>query len=275
MKKKSKKYYEKLSLEEAEKQIRELVREYLTTEDAFKKLRDERDRRWPTASWIDPPKDKGYVKLQKALDVEIRKNSDTHSELFDLVRTIPIPKNKRTCNNCAFSLCRKRLDCEKRGISNKVYCNQYRQPNLEEGFVYIKAHFMTAKEQAIEAAKTFEDHVNDMVKQELDTYKKTLVQLDEHLAKVEVEETTIAPKDILDKFEREAKQIKKSMKAWGACYDRKRVKEGLFKGGYVWTPNKKRFKKLAERNAKAKKKTMCPMQAFAASVGLTKVEDDE
>lgn len=275
MKKKSKKYYEKLSLEEAEKQIRELVREYLTTEDAFKKLRDERDRRWPTASWIDPPKDKEYVKLQKTLDVEIRKNSDIHSELFDLVRTIPIPRNKRTCNNCAFSLCRKRLDCEKRGISNKVYCNQYRQPHLEEGFVYIRPYFMTKKEQAIEVAKTFEDHVNDMVKQELVTYEKTLVQLDEHLARVETEETTIAPKDILDKFERETKQIKASMKAWGACYDRKRVKEGLFKGGYVWTPNKKKFKKLAERNAKAKKKTMCPMQAFAASVGLTKVEDDE
>ena len=46
-------------------------------------------------------------------------------------------------------------------------------------------------------------------------------------------------------------------------------------GGYVWTPNKKKFKKLAERNAKAKKKTMCPMQAFAASVGLTKVDDSE
>lgn len=74
---------------------------------------------------------------------------------------------------------------------------------------------------------------------------------------------------------KETKQIKASMKAWGACYDRKRVKEGLFKGGYVWTPNKKKFKKLAEKNAKAKKKMMCPMQAFAASVGLTKVEDDE
>ena len=134
---------------------------------------------------------------------------------------------------------------------------------------------MTKKEQAIEAVKTFEDHVNDMVKQELDTYKRTLVQLDEHLAKVEVEETTIAPKDILDKFEREERQIKESMKAWEACYDRKRVKKGLFKGAYVWSPNKEKFKKLAEKNAKAKKKTMCPIQAFAASVGLTKVEDDE
>ena len=85
----------------------------------------------------------------------------------------------------------------------------------------------------------------------------------------------VLPKDILDKFEREEKQIKKGMKAWSACYDRKRVKKGLFKGAYVWSPNKKKFKRLAERNAKAKKKTMCPMRAFAASVGLTKVDDSE
>lgn len=76
-------------------------------------------------------------------------------------------------------------------------------------------------------------------------------------------------------LEEAEKQIHDSVKAWSSCYDRKRVKDGLLKGAWVWTPNKKKFKKLAERNAKAKKKTMCPMQAFAASVGLTKVEDDE
>jgi len=57
-----------LSLEEAEKQIRELVQSYLTTKDAFERLREERDKRWPTASCFDPPKDKDYVKIQKALD---------------------------------------------------------------------------------------------------------------------------------------------------------------------------------------------------------------
>lgn len=203
---KEKKYYEKLSLKEAEKQIRELVREYLTTKDALESLREERNRRWPIVSCFNPPKDKDYVKLQKTLDIEIAKNSAIYSELYALVRTVPIPKSKRTCDNCAFGFCRKRLDCEKRGISNKVYCDEYRQPNLKE-IVYVRPHFMTEKEQVIEAAKTFEDHVNDMVKRELTTYEKTLEQLDGHLSKVDAEETTIAPKDILDKFEREEKQI--------------------------------------------------------------------
>lgn len=94
MKKKTKKYYEKLSLDEAEKQIRELVRAYLATKDTFERLREERDKRWPTASCFDPPKDKNYVKIQKTLDTEIRKNDDVYSELFDLVRTIPIPKSE-------------------------------------------------------------------------------------------------------------------------------------------------------------------------------------
>lgn len=261
--KEEKKYYEKLSPEEAEKQVRELVREYLTTKDAFEKLRDERDKRWPMASCIDPPKDKDYAKLQKTLDAEIRKNSEIYHELFELVRTIPIPKNKRTCNNCAFQICRKHLDCNERGISNKVYCNEYRQPNLEEGFVYIKAHFMTAKEQAIEAAKTFEDHVNDMVKQELATYEKTLEQLDEHLAKVEVEETTIAPKEVLDKFEREEKQIKESMKAWDSCFDTKKIKKGFFKGWYCTKWNPKKAAKVYKN-----RKPDCPLETMATAFGI-------
>lgn len=266
---KEKKYYEKLSLEEAEKQIRELVRAYLTTQHTFERLREERDKRWPTASCFDPPKDKNYVKIQKTLDTEIRKNDDIYSELFDLVRTIPIPKNKRACSNCTFALCRKRLDCEKRDISNKVYCNEYQQSNMEEGIVYIRPYFMTEKERAIEAAKTFEDHVNDMTKQELATYKKTLKQLNEHLSKVKVEETTIVPDDILDKFEREEKLLKRSLEAWANCYDHSLIKfkEGLFKGMkmHKWSPNPKKFKKLG------KKSVMCPVQAVAASVGLTKV----
>lgn len=202
---KEKKYYEKLSLEEAEKQIRELVKSYLITKDTFEGLLEERNKRWPTASCFDPPKDKDYIKIQKTLDTEVGKNDSIYSELFDLVRTIPIPKNKRACSNCAFALCRKRLDCEKRNISNKVYCNEYQQPNMEEGIVYIRPYFMTEKERAIEAAKTFEDHVNDMTKQELATYEKTLKQLDKHLSKVKVEETTTMPDDILDKFESEEK----------------------------------------------------------------------
>lgn len=269
---KEKKYYEKLSLEEAEKQIRELVKSYLTTKDTFEKLREERDKRWPTASCYNPPKDKDYIKIDKLLDTEIRKNDDVHTDLFDLTRTIPIPKNKRACSNCAFAICRKRLDCEKRGISNRVYCNEYQQPSLDEGFQYVKAHFMTEKELAIEAAKTFEDHVNDMVKQKLATYEKTLKQLDKHLSKVKVEKTTIVPDDILDKFESEEKQIKKSLEVWGKCYDHSIVKfkEGPFKGVkmHKWSPNPKKFKKLR------KKSVMCPMQTITAALGLTEVPKD-
>lgn len=261
--KKEKKYYEKLSLEEAEKQIRELVQEYLTTKSTFEGLRDERDKRWPTASCFDPPKDKEYIKLQKILDAEIKKNSDTYSEIYDLVRTIPIPKNKRTCNNCFYPLCRKHLDCEKKGISNKVYCNEYQQPTLEEGFRYIETHFMSEKERAIEAAKTFEDHVNDMVKQELATYEKTLEQLDEHLAKVEVEETTIAPKDILDKFEREEEQIARSMKAWDSCFDTKKIKKGFFKGWYCTKWNPKKAAKVYKN-----RKPDCPLETMATAFGI-------
>lgn len=269
---KEKKYYEKLSLEEAEKQIRELVKSYLITKDAFERLLEERNKRWPTASCFDSPKDKDYIKIQKTLDTEIRKNDDIYSELFDLVKTIPIPKNKRACSNCAFAICRKRLDCEKRGISNRVYCNEYQQPNLEEGIVYIKPYFMTEKERAIETAKTFEDHVNDMMKQELATYKKTLKQLNEHLSKVKVEETTTVPDDILYKFEREERILKKSLEAWANCYDHSviKCKEGPLKGMkmHKWSPNPKKFKKLK------KKSTMCPVQAVAASIGLTKVPKD-
>ena len=263
--KEKKKYYEKLSPEEAEKQIRELVQAYLTTKDAFEKLRDERDKRWPMASCITPPKDKDYAKLQKTLDVEIKKNSNVYHELYELVRTIPIPKSKRTCNNCAFAICRKHLDCNERGISNKVYCNEYRQPNLEEGFRYIEAHFMTEKERAIEAAKTFEDHVNDMVKQELATYEKTLEQLNEHLAKVEVEETTIAPKDVLDKFEREEKQIARSMKTWSSCFDTKKIKEGAFKGWYCTKWNPKKAAKVYKN-----RKPDCPLETMATALGISK-----
>lgn len=277
--KKEKKYYEKLSLEEAEKQIRELVTKDMQAYEELEELKDRRDKILSPFSYfevdkLEPEKRKEYVKLVAAIDKNIKDNMHWHSDLYDLTKTIPIPKNKRTCANCFYTLCRKRCDCIQRGIINKVYCNQYVQPRKMES-LYYKAHFMTEKERAIETAKTFEDHVNERIQTELETYKGTLKQLEEYLKEVEVEETTIAPKDILDKFEREEKQIKESMKAWSACYDHKRIKKGIFKCGYVWTPNKKKFKKLAEKNAKAKKKMMCPMQAFAASVGLTKVDDSE
>lgn len=265
------KYYEKLSLEEAEKQIREIVILYKRADAELEDLKSKRDAiLGPYSSYevdkLEPEKKKEYRKLEVKIDNIIKHDLKSYDKLYDLVRTIPIPKNKRTCANCFYTLCRKRWDCEKRKIVNKVYCDQYVQPHLEEGMVLIRPYFMTEKERAIEAAKTFEDHVNDMVKSELDTYKKTLKQLDEHLSKVEVEETTIAPQDILDKFEREEKQIHDSIEAWGKCYDHEVVKEGFFKGFHKYTPNKEKFKKLLE-----KKDVMCPMQAVAASVGLTKV----
>ena len=224
---KDKKYYEKLSLEEAEKQIRELVIKDMRANDELEELKDRRDKILSPFSYfevdkLEPAKRKEYKKLEAAIDINIKDHSHWHSDLYDLTKTIPIPKNKRTCANCFYTLCRKRWDCEQRGIVNKVYCNQYVQPVKIE-VPYYKAHFMTEKERAIEAAKTFEDHVNDRVRAELETYKGTLEQLDEYLKGVEVEETTIVPKDILDKFEKEEAQIKKSLDAWCACYDHRRI----------------------------------------------------
>ena len=275
----SKKYYEKLSLEEAEKQIRELVINDMRANEELEDLKDRRDKILsPFSSFevdkLEPEKRKEYKKLVAAIDKNIKDNMHWHEDLYDLTKTIPIPKNKRTCANCFYTLCRKRWNCERRGIVNKVYCDEYLQPMKLE-VLYYKAHFMTEKERAIEAAKTFEDHVNERVQAELETYKGTLEQLKEYLKEVKVEETEKVPKDIIDKFKTEEKQIKESMDAWYACYDHKRIKKGIFKGGHVWTPNKKKFKKLAERNAKAKKKMMCPMQAFAAGVGLAEFPKDD
>lgn len=249
-------YYEKLSPEEAEKQLHKLVTIDMRFDEEAYWLKKKRNEKWPDYNMFDPPKGREFKKLDTRLQELFHKQSLNHSKIYDLTRTVPVPKNKRSCSSCFYGLCRKHSMCCDQHLNDaEYYCDEYRQ-QVRTSFEITKAHFMTPEERAIEDAKTFEDKVNDRVQRELETYKDTLKVLDEYLAKVPVENTKILPQNILDEYEKGEQQIAESLGHLEQAYTRKTVK--LFKSKdfkgikfYSYKFNPKKYEKII---AKAKKK---------------------
>ena len=272
------KYYPRMSLEGAKKELRVLVGEKMRKEKEVENYRKIFHEKFPPYqySWCsDEARDnKEYQAMDSKLSNLIKEESDDN-RLFNLTHIMPIREEKKCCATCHIAICTtKNVCCRKQLPLDEYYCDDYTFPCKRiDWYKMSNIHFVTDTERAIEEAKTFDEKVEDRVKSELKEYEDCLKQTDELEASIAIEKTKPMPQEVLDEAEYDNKQIKASMDAFKNSFDVKteKIKDGPLKGVYItsWTPNKKKFKK------NFKKVSMCPMHAMAASLGLAEVPKEE